>query len=212
MFVDRPLARVLGVATALVAAANLGAQAAPKACEVNESRPSALGKASLAVMTAASAQTPDAAKKQLVTGMKQYVGIANKNDNQSGQAFVYGKLLVLWATQPGIGLTPKRAAIGLSDNPDATIDLAVALDSAFKITEAAMPECISETVKWRGQKPWVEMVNKAIEKLNAEEVDSAAWAAQRAITLNPFAPYGFVVLANVRQRENKVSEEHDAHD
>lgn len=200
----RPFARALGVATAVAGiAGTLGAQ---KSCEVNESRPTALGRASLAVMTASGAQSPDVVKKQLVAAMKQLGSVPPNTDNPAGKGFVYGKALVLWASQPGIGLTAKRGAIGFTDNPDAMIDIAASLDSAFKVVETAMPECVTETVKWRGQKPWVDMVNKAIERLNADDADSAAYAAQLAITLNPFAPYGFVVLANVRQRQQKTTE------
>ena len=199
----RPVARALAMSAVL---ASVGAAQATKSCEVNESKPSALGKASLATMTAASAQTPDAAKKQLMNAMKQLAIVGDKTDNQAGKNFVYGKALVLWAMQPGISLETKRGVVGLTDNPDADFDLAVALDAAFKVVETAMPECISETVKWRGQKPWVDVVNKAIERLNAEDSDSAAYAAQRAITLNPFAPYGYVVLANVKQRQQKTTE------
>jgi len=199
----RPAVRALALSAVL---ASVGSAQAAKSCEVNESKPSALGKASLATMTAASAQTPDAAKKQLLNAMKQLAIVGDKTDNQAGKSFVYGKALVLWAMQPGISLETKRGTIGLTDNPDEDIDLAASLDAAFKVVEAAMPECISETVKWRGQKPWVDMVNKAIERLNAEDSDSAAYAAQRAITLNPFAPYGYVVLANVKQRQQKTTE------
>jgi len=200
----RPFARAIGIAT--MVSGVVAAQGKAKECEVNESRPSSLGKASLAVMTASSAQTPDAAKKQLVSAMKQMASVPANTDNPAGKGFVYGKILVLWASQPGIGLSAKRGAIGLTDNPDGMIDLAATLDSSFKVVETAMPECIVETAKWRGQKPWVEMVNKAIERLNADDADSAAMAAQQAIVLNPFAPYGFVVLANVRQRQQRTTE------
>src|SRR5690348_5254109 len=106
MFVfDRPFARALGIA-AVVSSAAL-AQGKAKECEVNESRPSALGKASLAVMTASSAQNPDAVKKQLVAAMKQLASVPANTDNPAGRGFVYGKALVLWASQPGIGLSAK---------------------------------------------------------------------------------------------------------
>lgn len=199
----RSSARALGVLATFAGVAGAQAQ---KSCEVNESRPTNLGKASLAVQIASTAQTPEAAKKQLVSAMKLLNGLFAKNENPTGMSYVYGKTLVLWAMQPGIGLEAKRSAIGLATNPDATIDLAAELDSSFKVVEAAMPECEAETARWRGQKPWVEIVNKAIERLNADDADSAAWAAQRAITLNPFAPYGYVVLANVKQRQSKTSE------
>jgi tetratricopeptide (TPR) repeat protein len=165
-----------------------------------------LGKASLAVIAASSAKTPDAVKKQLLSAMKQIAAIGDKTDNPAGRSFVYGKILTIWAMQPDVGLDSKRGVIGLEDNPDANIDLAVAIDAAFKVLETAMPECVSETRGWRSQKPWVEVVNKAIERLNADDPDSASLAAQRAITLNPFAPYGYVVLANVRQRQLRSTE------
>jgi len=199
----RPVTRALALSAALAAVA--GAQAT-KACEVNESRPSALGRASLGVTTASSATTPESAKKQLLGTMKQLVAVGEKTDNPTGRNFVYGKALVLWAMQPGIGLDSKRGAVGLLDNPDANIDLAASIDAAFKVVEVDMPECVSETMKWRGQKPWSDLVNKAIERLNADDLDSASLASQRAITLNPFAPYGYVVLANVKQRQQKTTE------
>jgi Tfp pilus assembly protein PilF len=199
----RPALRALALSVAL---ASVGWAQEPKACDVNESRPSALGKASLALMTASSAQTPEAVKKQLLAAMKQLASLGDKTDNPTGRNFVYGKVLVLWAMQPGVGLDSKRITIGLMDNPDANIDIAASIDTAFKVVESVMPECVSETAKWRGQKPWVDMVNKAIERLNADDADSASLAAQRAITLNPFAPYGYVVLANVKQRQLQTSD------
>jgi len=198
-----PALRALVLSVALAA---VGEAQAAKSCEVNESRPSALGKASLMAMTASSAQTPEAAKKQLLGAMKQLAAVGDKTDNLAGKNFVYGKVLVLWAMQPGVGLDSKRGAIGLVDNPDASLDIAESIDVAFKAVETAMPECLSETMKWRGQKPWVDQVNKAIERLNADDADSASLAAQRAITLNPFAPYGYVVLANVKQRQQKTTD------
>jgi len=199
----RPSVRALGLTTTLAVVA--GAQAT-KECEVNESRPASLGRASLAVMTAAQAQTPDAAKRQLNNAMRQLNGIDDKSDNQAGRGFVFGKALVVWAMQPGVGLDTKRGVVGLSGSPDAPLDIAVTVDSAFKVVESAMPECAVETAKWRGQKPWIELINKAIETLNEDKTDSAALIAEKAITLNPFAPYGFVVLANVKQRQQKSSE------
>ena len=196
--------RALGL-TSLLAGA-VSAQAAPKACEVNESRPSAVGRAFLAVQTASTTQNPDVAKKQLGQAMKLLTTNGDKMDNQPGRNFVLGKALVLWSMQPNMGLDSKRGALGITENPDATMDLAASIDSAFKVVEAAMPECVAETSRWRGQKPWVDMVNLAIEKLNADETDAAETAASRAITLNPFAPYGYVVLANVKQRRQQSTE------
>src|SRR5207237_2087214 len=58
-------------------------------------------------------------------------------------------------------------------DPMGTIDLAAAIDSAFKVVETSNPECITETSRWRGQKAWINLVNKAIERLNTDDPDSA---------------------------------------
>src|SRR5262245_45514890 len=189
--------RALGLTAALAGVA--GAQGTPKACEVNESKPTAVGKATLALQVAQSAQSPEAAARQLTSAVKGLTDNAEKMDNQVGRNLVLGKVLVIWSTQPNIELVTKRGPLGYSSNPTGDIDLAAAIDSAFKVVESANPECIPETSKWRGQKAWINLVNKAIERLNAEDVDSAELVSRRAIMLNPYAPYGYVVLGNVMQ-------------
>jgi tetratricopeptide (TPR) repeat protein len=195
--------RAMGLAT--VVASGLGAQA-QKACEVNEGRPSQVGRATLAVQVASAAQDPAAAARQLTSAVKALTDNGEKMDNQVGRNFVLGKALVLWSMQPNVELVVRRGSLGYSTNPDATTDLAAAIDTAFKVVETANPECISETSRWRSQRAWVGLVNKAIERLNADDVDAAEQAAQTAIVLNPYGPYGYVVLASVKQKRNQSSE------
>jgi tetratricopeptide (TPR) repeat protein len=202
-----PTARALGLTMAFATAA--GAQAAQKACEVNESRPSQVGKATFSVQAATSASTPEIAARQLSSAVKLLTDNGDKMDNQPGRNFVLGKALVLWSIQDKVEMTTKRGPLGYTTDPMGTIDLAAAIDSAFKVVETSNPECISETARWRGQKGWINMVNKAIEKLNAEDADSSELIARRAIMLNPYAPYGYVVLANVMQKRNKSTEAFD---
>lgn len=199
----RPVIRAAGIAT--VVASGLGAQA-QKACEVNEGRPSQVGRATLAVQVAASSQDPSAAARQLTSAVKTLTDNGEKMDNQVGRNFVLGKALVLWSMQPNVELVARRGSLGYGTNPDATIDLAAAIDTAFKVVETANPECIGETSRWRSQRAWVNLVNKAIERLNADDVDAAEQAAQTAIVLNPYGPYGYVVLASVKQKRNQSSE------
>ena len=195
--------RAFGLTLAFAAVA--GAQGAQKACEVNESRPTQVGKATLAVQVASGAQ-PDVAARQLSTAVKMLTDNGERMENQPGRNFVLGKALVLWTMQPNVELITKRGPLGFSTDPQGTIDLAAAIDSAFKVVETSNPECISETSRWRGQKGWINLVNKAIEKLNSDEADLADSAARRAILLNPYAPYGYVVLANVMQKRNRSTE------
>ena len=199
----RSALRAAGLATAL--ASGLGAQA-QKACEVNEGRPSQVGRATLAVQVASAAQDPNAAARQLTSAVKALTDNGEKMDNQVGRNLVLGKALVLWSMQPNVELVARRGSLGYGSNPDATIDLAAAIDTAFKVVETANPECIGETSRWRAQRAWVNLVNKAIERLNAEDIDAAEQAAQTAIVLNPYGPYGYVVLASVKQKRNQSSE------
>jgi Tfp pilus assembly protein PilF len=199
----RPVMRATGLATVIAGA--LGAQA-QKACEVNEGRPSQVGRATLAVQVASSAQDPNAAARQLTSAVKVLTDNGEKMDNQVGRNLVLGKALVLWSMQPNVELVARRGSLGYSTNPEGTIDLAAAIDTAFKVVETAHPECISETARWRAQKAWVALVNKAIERLNAEDMDAAEQAAQTAIVMNPYGPYGYVVLASVKQKRNQSSE------
>lgn len=199
----RPAIRAAGVAT--VFASGLGAQA-QKACEVNEGRPSQVGRATLAVQVASSSQDPTAAARQLTSAVKGLTDNGEKMDNQVGRNLVLGKALVLWSMQPNVELVTRRGSLGYSTNPDGMIDLAAAIDTAFKVVETANPDCISETSRWRSQRAWVNLVNKAIERLNADDMDAAEQAAQTAIVMNPYGPYGYVVLANVKQKRNQSSE------
>ena len=199
-----PTIRALGLTIVSVSLA--GAQAQPKACEVNESRPTAVGRALLAVQIASGSQDPGAASKQLTSAVKSLTDNAERMDNQVGRNFVLGKALVIWSTQPNVELVTKRGPLGYTVSPEGMIDLAAAIDTAFKVVEAAMPECTAETSRWRGQKAWVTLVNTAIEKLNADDVAAAESLSSKAILLNPFGPYGYVVLGNVQQKKGKGSE------
>ena len=198
----RPVVRAVGIT--LAAAAVAGAQ--EKACEVNESRPTAVGRATLAVQVAQSTQDPAAAAKQLSAAVKGLTEGAERMDNQAGRNLVLGKALVLWSLQPNAQLVTTRGALGYTSNPTGSIDLVAAIDSAFKVVETSNPECVTETARWRGQKAWVTLVNEAIEKLNAEDLEAANAAADRAILLNPYGPYGFVIKGQILQKRQRATE------
>lgn len=196
-----PATWALGLALTLPAAAP-----AQQACEVDEGRPSQVARATLAVQMASGAQDPAAAAKQLSSAVRMLTERGEQMANQVGRNYVLGKALVLWSMQPNVPLVTTRGPLGFTTNPQGTIDLAAAIDSSFRVVETAHPECIAETSRWRGQKPWVDVVNGAIERLQAEDVDSAHTLAQRAIQLNPYAPFGYVVMANVMQKRGNATD------
>src|SRR4051812_33932880 len=119
-FFRSPAASALGLTIAFAAVA--GAQ--QKACEVNESRPQQVGRATLAVQVAQSAANPDAASKQLTTAVKTLTDNGERMDNQPGRNFVLGKALVLWSMQPNVDMVTTRGRLGYSADPTGSIDLA----------------------------------------------------------------------------------------
>jgi tetratricopeptide (TPR) repeat protein len=201
-----PISRALGLTIACVGVATAQAQ---KECSVNENRPTQVGKAMLAVQVALSAQDPNSAARQLSSAVKGLTENAERMDNQVGRNFVLGKALSLWLAQPDMALEVKRGALGYASNPDATISLPAAIDTAFKVVETAMPECVVETSKWRGHKGWIALVNKAIEAANSTDeagMNQAEMLAREAIVVNPYGPYGYVILGQVMQRKSKTTE------
>lgn len=182
-------------------AATAGAQ--QKACEIDESTPQQVTRAVLDIQIAQSGKPEDAANK-----LKDAVKLLNEGDvkkNPVGRAYELGRALVMFATQPAManGMTT-RGAVGFQDSPTAAYDLYAGIDSAFSIVETSNPACEAETAPWRQQKPWVDLVNKAIEAANTDKMDSAVYFANRSLLLSKNAPYAYYVLAINAQKGEKI--------
>ena len=193
------------VAVALVAHVSaLSAQAPAKpTCDAADASKGNAAKATLFINVARDDQASSAMKAQNLTSVVKLVEKTDKGDDPVVNAYVLGSALSLWASQPGIGLMPKRGRLGFTTNTDATIDIPVTLDSLFSIVEAAMPGCNDYTSFWRaGQKFYIETVNSAINALNAEKLDSAEIYANQANRLFGKSPYGVMILGNVASRRN----------
>ncbi len=191
------------IAAVVLGPAILGAQAPAKpACDVAESAKGTAARATLMVSMAREATTPAVAMTNLKSAVK-LVEKTDRGDDATVNAYVLGSALSLWANQPGIGLKPARGTLGFSTNPDAPIDIPITIDSLFRIVEAARPVCSDFTAYWRaGQKFYLDVVNGAINSLNADKLDSAEYFARQANTLYAGAPYGFMVLGTVAQKRN----------
>jgi tetratricopeptide (TPR) repeat protein len=194
----------LALATAL--ALPIAAQGQGKQCAVDEGKPSEVARAYLAISQVANAgaDTNTAEIEGKLSGAVRSLTQGNTSDNPVGHAYELGKLFTLWSMQPNVPMIVNRGRIGLSTDPTGTINLAAAVDSQFSIVEKAAPECASETIKWRSQKPWINLVNGAIGELNAGAYDSAKVHAQWSLYFNATAPYGFMVLAQVAQHQQHL--------
>jgi tetratricopeptide (TPR) repeat protein len=182
-------------------------QAQSKQCSVDEGKPSEVARAYLTISQVAGAG-PDAKPEDLEGKLAAAVRLLTQNgnaaDNPTGRAYDLGKLLILWSMQPDVPTVVNRGRLGFSTDPMGTVNLAMAVDTAFTAVETAMPECKSDILKWRSQKPWINLVNGAITELNAGAMDSAQLHAEWSLALNREAPYGYMVLAQVAQRRQQT--------
>ncbi|NUO39042.1 MAG: hypothetical protein HOQ17_09385 [Gemmatimonadaceae bacterium] len=196
---------LLGAALALSASV-LGAQApaaTPPKCDIGDVMKGNTARATLSFGVAQqSTGTPVAA-----TNLKSVVKLVETPDKAAdepvGRAYVLGEALSLWLNQPGVKPISKRGDLGFTVNPEGTIDIVGALDSAFKIVEAAKPNCSDNTAYFRGgHKYYLDAANNAINALNADKLDSAEYYATQANRLYPASPYGTMVLAGVAAKRN----------
>jgi len=198
--------RRLFVVPALLSASLAAAAGAQQAqCSVDEGKPGQVARALILIESARAAQSaskPADAARNLSSAVKLLTEAPEKINNPNGRNMVLGKALSLWLMQPDMGYTAKRATLGYASDPEGTVDLVAAIDEAFSVVEKADPGCADQTAAWRAQKPWVTLVNGAIEHLNGGRSDSAEVYAKRSMQLFAGAPYGHMVLGNLAQTTN----------
>ena len=204
LFASKYLAAVAMLAVSSVA----GAQAAPAkpSCDIGENATGNAARATLSVNLARDpAASPAVAAKNLKDAVKLLEN-TDKSDNAVVNAYVLGEAISLWGNQPGIGLRPTRGALGFVNNPSGTLDIPMAMDSLFKIVEAAKPICVDYTAYWRaGQKFYLDVVNGAITSLNADKLDSAEYYAMQANRLYAPSPYGNMIIGGVASKRGNTA-------
>jgi predicted Zn-dependent protease len=201
--------RILPAAALLVAsAASLGAQqAAAPACDATQPTAPAALKANLTLQQALKQQQAKSDPAGVAKNLSATVKSFDSGASDPASAYILGSALALWMNQPGIGLAPKRSAVGFTTNPEATIDLPATIDSLFRIVETKQPSCTYYTAYWRGgQQAYLDLVNGAINALNADKLDSAQFLATQANKLYSASPYGSMVLGNIASKKNNNDE------
>jgi tetratricopeptide (TPR) repeat protein len=196
------LGKLLPSASALlVVAGTLGAQTATavKATCGADATKGGLAKASFAVEQARTSQGTPAAATSMTSAVKQLEAI--KGEDPTVQALFLGQTLAFWLSQPNEPLSPRRGTLGFVQNPDMPIDLVMTIDSLFRVVETAKPNCVELTNAYRGGLPgYLNIVNGAINALNADQLDSADFLATRAMRLYPASPYGGMILGTVASK------------
>ena len=199
--------KYLAAAAMLAVSSVAGAQAAPAkpACDIGESATGNAARATLSVNLAREAASPAVAATNLKNVVK-LLETTDKSDNAVVNAYVLGEAISLWGNQPGIGLRPTRGALGFVNNPSGTLDIPMAIDSLFKIVEVAKPICADYTAYWRaGQKFYLDVVNGAINSLNADKLDSAEYFAMQANRLYAPSPYGTMIIGGVASKRGNTA-------
>lgn len=199
---------LLAAVTAAAVAGAAGPLRAQAQCTINETTPSQLGKAFFAVTAAQQAQASGntaEAEKQLQAAMKSLTHQPEKIKNPLGRQLLMGRVLALWAAQPGTPATTTRGALGYATEPTATIDVHAALDSTLTAVETAQAGCATETARLRQGKAWLTLVNGAIEHFNADRADSAEAFARRSLVLYRGAPYAEMILGNIENKRGRIN-------
>src|SRR3954467_3596956 len=187
------------------------AAAQQKECEINENS-GGLGMPVFALMAAQQqgvAQAEQSKKLAEAIG-RMFPGDPKREEqdnakNPVGRAFVLGKIYMTYLSQPDMPVVTTRGALGFKTDPTGVADLAVGIDSAFKVVEEKSPGCASLIGQWRQQAGWVKLVQSAMDLANANKLDSADFIAHKALLISPTAPYSHLVLGNVAaQRQQNL--------
>ncbi len=203
----KSLYSTLFAAATIVAAAPAFAQqtAAPAAavgtCEIEQGKPQAIARATLSLTRAHSAMKGGDPTKDLKDIVASLNAPTLKNENPVGRAFMLASAYVILLEQPGIQPVSPRSAVGLTTDPNGTIDLFAAADSAITIVEQSSPACAVYMTPFRQQKAWLNVTNAAINALNANKFDSAEIYARRSLTLDRKSPYAYTVLASIAKNK-----------
>lgn len=191
----------------LSASVTLTARAQQKECSIDENK---FAKDVFNLQRARSAKTPDDAEKALKAAVQD---LTSNTDNPVERNYVLGQALALWIAQPNVPDVAKRGDIGYKSNPEGTVDLVAAVDTAFTAVETARPDCaaqISGPNGIRRNEGWVKIANAAVQAINSDKVDTAEVLAKRSLVLFK-SPIGYNILANVAQKRGNTRDAIDAY-
>lgn len=178
------------------------------ACKINEGSPFQVSSAKMYIGRAAGNGKDDERPKHLRNAVKVLTDSPEKINNQAGRNLLLGRALLLWMNQSN-SLVAKRGEIGYTTDPEGTVDLLKALDTALTQVTTLMPACAAEAEQIRRQ-PYTRLFNGAIEAFNAGQLDSAETLTRLALTLSPRSVNAYNLLGNIASRGNKQVEAMDA--
>lgn len=188
-------------ALALVMPATAAAQGAK--CAINEKSPFQIAGARNYLTRATGGGKEDEKPKHLKNAVQVLTEKADKINNQVGRNWLLARTLYAWLERPGMGqvtIVP-RGTLGYTEQPNESIDVVAAIDTALTFVEKAAPECEAETRVYR-QNLFARVFNPSIELFNSNATDSAAVLINRSLTIYRNSPLAYNLLASIALRRN----------
>ena len=202
------IVRLTAASVAMLTALTLGgaqaaAQQAATACKVDTDKPGQLKTAKTA-LTRAIAGIGDVNKSASDAIRELEKNQAKiRGQNEAGYNMILGQTYAWFLARQGQPHVVRRADIGHTTQPEATIDLLTAADSAFDAVERLAPGCGAETSDYR-RPAWAPMVNAAAELINNDQLDSAEKVIKRADVIYQGSPHTSYFAAIIAQKRNDL--------
>jgi tetratricopeptide (TPR) repeat protein len=193
-----------GAAFALLTAATSTAAAQGK-CEMNTGSPFQLRSAEI-YMSKLNSGKPGEVEKHAQNTVEVLTKDAEKINNVAGRNYLLARILAWWAARPDVDFVVRRGEIGYVTEPDASIDLAAAIDTALDAVDRSMPECASRADTVRRQ-VWTGQINAASKNLNDDLLDSAEVYLDRADVLLGNSAYNAYFRAVLAQKKGQPAAE-----
>jgi tetratricopeptide (TPR) repeat protein len=204
MIVRLTAASLATLAALTLGGAQAGAQVAAAECKIDTDKPGQLKTAKNALARAiagigdANKAASDAIKELDKNGAKI------RAQNETGYNMILGQTYAWFVARQGQPHVVRRADIGYTTQPDATIDLLTAADSAFDEVERVAPGCAAETNDYR-RPAWAPLVNAAAELVNSDQLDSAEKLIKRADVIYQASPHTSYFSAIIAQKRNDLA-------
>lgn len=170
-------------------------------CKINDSSPWQINGAKQYVITAANSRKEDEIPKHLANAIKVLTENPSKINNEPGRQWLLLRTYAQWLQRGESGYVMKRGDLGFTTNKDGDQNLLLAIDSAATALERLMPECVEKVRPYR-QRFFSDILNKSIEAMNADQMDSAIYFAKLSLSVSGNDPRPWNVLSAVYQKKN----------
>lgn len=166
-------------------------------CAIDLTQPTQLFQANVLIQRAAGDPSGEGTPRALRDAGRQLQDARRFEGNRFGYAFARAQVFIVWLHRDDTPATMSLADLNMGRDRNTQVDLIGQADSLLRVVEEGMPECKSETLRWRQSKPWNDRIAAAYRLLSADQVDSAERYAREAARLDRSSPFLFNALAQI---------------